>query len=369
MDENQIKDKINNFLDAKKIDHPFFRECIKEFIEGHDHFFGDVVRTEDLFKRLEDNLDKITFAGKNGLTEGEYIKRNEDFEVQNEILIYADESELELSEYDQKHFDIYTKKDKEELLQKRNERRNEIKATIIHELTHAAYTKNREYGEGDSHIFQDTVRDYLSDMGVSIRKSKLLNIGKGHYIEGIVNYISTKIKEGNKNYKYTTEAIKILADKIGEKNVIKAAWESNEDILKTEYINAIGKNEEDGEKSYSSFDKEMEMLSITEKGKDIFGYYKRSNETIEQMKKLLEGKTILTRNEEIKSRNEEILSRKIEEKPLDEPKSGFEDVLNSDVTKSWINRATEYIKEKYREIKEKLTGKETKANEGNEIDR
>ena len=87
------------------------------------------------------------------------------------------------------------------------------------------------------------------------------------------------------------------------------------------------------------------------------------------MKKILEGKTILTRNEEIKFRNEEILSRKIEEKPLDELKSGFEDVVNSDVTKSWINRATEYIKKKYREIKEKLTGKETKANEGNEIDR
>ena len=364
MNEKEIRDRINQFLDSKKIEHPFLRECVIEFIEGHDQLFGDIVSIEDLFQRLEDNLDKITFAGKNGLTQGEYIKRNEDFEVQNEILIYADESELEISEYDQKHFDIYTKEDKDKLLQQRDERRSEIKDTVIHELTHAAYTKEREYGERDSHIFQDTVRDHSKDVGLNARKSNLMHIGKGHYVEAIVNYISTRIREGGKTYKYLTEAIGRLADKIGEGNIIKAAWESNEDILKAAYITSIGENEQDGEKTYESFDKEMIKLSVIEKEPDISRYYQRGNETLEHMGKLLEGKTILSRNEEIMSRRVESKSQETEFEGL---KSGFEDVVNSDVTKSWVNRATEYIKNKYREIKAKFMGKETKENEGDGI--
>jgi len=363
---DEIKNKINQFLDSKKIEQPFLRECVTEFIEGHDKNFGHVVSTEDLFERLEENLDRITFAGENGLTQGEYIKRNENFEEQNEILVYADEADLELSEFDQKNFEIYTDKDKQELLQKRDDKRNDIKGTIIHELTHAAYTKKMEYGEGDSHIFQDTIKDNFADMGASARQSKLMNTGKGHYVEGIANYISTKIKEGSGTYKYQTEAIQMLADKVGEDNVIKAAWESNEDILKTSYINSIGKNKEEGEKSYSSFDKEMRQLSVIEKESDISRYYQRGNETIEHMGKLLEGKTVLSRSEEIMSRSVESKSQKTD---LEVPKTGFEDVLNSDVRKSWINKATEYVKNKYREIKSKLMGKETKENEGNEIDR
>lgn len=359
MNENELKDKIDQFLKMKKIEHPFLKECVTEFIEGHDKAFGHIISTDDLFKRLEENLDKITFKGKNGVTLGEYVKRDEEFEEQNEILIYADESDLEISGLEKNAFDIYTEKDKQEVLQKCNDRRNEIKNTVIHELTHAAYTKKMEYMVGDSHIFQDTVKDSFVEQGVSARKSKLLNVGKGHYVEGIVNYISSKINGSGETYKYQTEAIQLLADKIGEENLVIAAWESKEDIIKEEYISSIGKSKEEGEKSYSSFDESMRLLAVNQKEIDISRYNQRGKEGIDHIKKLLEGKTILSQKETILLKNERLESiKKIEPIEQENLKSGFEDVVNSDVSKSLINTVTKYVKEIYN----KVMGKDNKEN-------
>lgn len=36
--------------------------------------YGDVISAENLFKRLEDNLDKITFAGREKAPNGELMK-------------------------------------------------------------------------------------------------------------------------------------------------------------------------------------------------------------------------------------------------------------------------------------------------------
>ena len=48
-------------------------------------------------------------------------------------------------------------------------------------------------------------------------------------------------------------------------------------------------------------------------------------------------------------------------------KKGLEDVEKSDVTRSWFDKATAYVKEKYRELKDKFIGKDEKSkDEGND---
>ena len=61
MDTNELKEKIQAFCEKKHFDNPFIQKCITEFIEGHTELYGDVVSTDELFERLENNLDKITF--------------------------------------------------------------------------------------------------------------------------------------------------------------------------------------------------------------------------------------------------------------------------------------------------------------------
>ena len=143
MEKQELKNKIIEFCKNKHFENPFIQECITEFIEGHTELYGDVISTEDLFKRLEDNLYKITFAGRekepNGEL-GEYKGRIADNTDTNEIFIYFDEVDLELSETDKKMWNLYTESDKQNLLQDIQTRRAEIKSTLIHELTHSAYT-------------------------------------------------------------------------------------------------------------------------------------------------------------------------------------------------------------------------------------
>ena len=120
MEKQELKDKINEFCKNKNFENPFIQECITEFIEGHTELYGDIIPAEDLFKRLEDNLDKITFAGREKAPNGElgeYKGRIADNTDVNEIFIYFNESDLELSETDKKMLNLYTESDKQKLLQ------------------------------------------------------------------------------------------------------------------------------------------------------------------------------------------------------------------------------------------------------------
>ena len=56
-----------------------------------------------------------------------------------------------MSETDKKMWNLYTESDKQKLLQDMQTRRAEIKSTLIHELTHSAYTIKDEYGMGEKH--------------------------------------------------------------------------------------------------------------------------------------------------------------------------------------------------------------------------
>lgn len=121
MKNQELNNKIIKFCKDKNFENPFIQECIHEFIKGHIRLYGDVISTEDLFKRLEDNLDKITFAGRvkapNVAASGEYKGRISDNVDLNEIFIYFDEADLELSDMDRKMWNIYTDSDKQKLLQ------------------------------------------------------------------------------------------------------------------------------------------------------------------------------------------------------------------------------------------------------------
>ena len=292
MEKQELKNKIIEFCKNKNFENPFIQECITEFIEGHTELYGDVISTEDLFKRLEDNLDKITFAGREKAPNGElgeYKGRIADNIDTNEIFIYFDEADLELSETDKKMWNLYTESDKQNLLQDIQTRRAEIKSTLIHELTHSAYTIKDEYGMGEKHIFSTTGKDYLSGEYRQIA-------GNNNNVEAIVNYISSRIEGKNPDeistYQAETKAIYMLAEKIEEKSIVQSAWVSDEQQFKQAYVESIATDIEIGEKSYNSFQNIMKKLVVT-RGQNIsIGENNKKNEQLlSEMQQILDGKS------------------------------------------------------------------------------
>ncbi len=280
MEKQELKDKIKEFCKNKHFENPFIQECITEFVEGHTELYGDIISSEDLFKRLEDNLDKITFTGRNKSPNGalgEYKGRIADNVDINEIFIYSNESDLELPEIDKKMW-IYIRK----LISKSyykicGQRRTGIKSTLIHELTHSAYTIKDRYGMGEKHIFSETGRYYLSGKYRQIG-------GNDNNVEAIVNYISSRIEGKNPNeletYQAETKAIYMLSEKMDEKAMIQAAWNSDEQQFKQTYIKSIGKDMTEGEKSYQQFQEGMKRLIVI-RGQNIsIGENNRKNQMI-----------------------------------------------------------------------------------------
>ena len=292
MGKQELKNKINEFCKNKNFENPFIQECITEFIEGHTELYGDVISTEDLFKRLEDNLDKITFAGREKAPNGElgeYKGRIADTTDTNEIFIYFDEADLDLSETDKKMWTLYTESDKQKLLQDMQTRRSEIKSTLIHELTHSAYTIKDKYGIGEKHIFSETGKDYFSGEYRQIG-------GNNNNVEAIVNYISSRIEGKNPDeistYQAETKAIYMLAEKIDEKSIVQSAWVSDEQQFKQAYLESIWADIETGEKSYNSFQNIMKKLVVT-RGQNIsIGENTQKNELLlSEMQQILDGKS------------------------------------------------------------------------------
>lgn len=292
MEKQELKNKIKEFCENKHFENSFIQECITEFIEGHTELYGDVISAEDLFKRLEDNLDKITFAGREEAPNGElgeYKGRIADTTDTNEIFIYFDEADLDLSETDKKMWTLYTESDKQKLLQDMQTGRSEIKSTLIHELTHSAYTIKDEYGIGEKHIFSETGKDYFSGEYRQIG-------GNNNNIEAIVNYISSRIEGKNPDeistYQAETKAIYMLAEKIDEKSIVQSAWVSDEQQFKQAYIESIWTDIETGEKSYNSFQNIMKKLVVT-RGQNIsIGENTKKNELLlSEMQQILDGKS------------------------------------------------------------------------------
>lgn len=291
MEKQELKNKINAFCKNKNFENPFIQECITEFIEGHTELYGDVIPAEDLFKRLEDNLDKITFVGGKKVSLGEYKGRIADNTDINEIFIYFDETDLDLSETDKKMWNLYTESDKQKLLQDTKTKRAEIKSTLIHELTHSAYTIKDEYGMGAKHIFSTTGNNYFlpGDYYTLIG-------GNNENVEAIVNYISSRIEGKNPDeistYQAETKAIYMLAEKIDEKSIVQSAWCSDEQQFKQAYAKSIGADIETGEKSYNNFQNIMKKLVVT-RGQNIsIGENNRKNrQLLSELQQILDGKS------------------------------------------------------------------------------
>lgn len=184
---------------------------------------------------------------------------------------------------------LYTESDKQKLLQDMQTRRSEIKSTLIHELTHSAYTIKDEYGIGEKHIFSETGKDYFSGEYRQIG-------GNNNNIEAIVNYISSRIEGKNPDeistYQAETKAIYMLAEKIDEKSIVQSAWVSDEQQFKQAYIESIWTDIETGEKSYNSFQNIMKKLVVT-RGQNIsIGENTKKNELLlSEMQQILDGKS------------------------------------------------------------------------------
>ena len=284
MEKQELKNKIDEFCRNKHLKNPFVQECVTEFIEGHTELYGDVISAEDLFKRLEDNLDKITFAGREKASNGElgeYKGIVADSTYANEISIYFNEADLELSETDKKMWELYTESDKQKLLQDTQIRRSEIKSTLIHELTHSAYTIKDKYGMGEKHIFSETNKDYYSGEYRQIG-------GNNNNVEAIVNYISSRIEGKNPDeiltYQAETKAIYMLAEKIDEKSIIQSAWDSDEQQFQQAYVRSIGTDIKTGEKSYNSFQNIIKRLVVAgSQDVGIAEYTSKSKQLLSEM--------------------------------------------------------------------------------------
>ena len=291
--ENQdIKIKIRKFCENKNFEVPFIQECITDFIEEHINLYGDVVSTEDLFKRLNDNLDRITFAGSEKAPNGElgeYKGRIADNTDINEIFIYFNESDLELSNTDKKMWNLYTESDKQKLMQDVEVKRSKIKSILIHELTHSAYTIKNEYGIGEKHIFSETSKDYLSGEYRQIG-------GNNIFVEAIVNYIASRIEGKNpdeiETYQAETKAVYMMSEKVDEKSIIEAAWNSDEQHLKQSYINSMKMDITAGEKSYNLFKECMKRLVVIREQNMNIGENNRKNESVlSEMQQILDEKS------------------------------------------------------------------------------
>lgn len=290
LDNKLLKDKIEQFCRKKNFEKPFIKECITEFVEKHTKLYGDVVTSDDLFKRLDENLDKITFAGPNFVL-GEYKGRIADNTDINEIYVYSNESDLEPSENDKKMWNIYTESDKQKLLQSVQKTKDSVKSTVLHELTHCAYTIKDKYGLGEKHIFSQSYKEPTSRQYRQFGTSN---------VEAIVNYISNRIEgkgpDDISTYPAETKAIFMLSKKIDEKKIIKSAWASDEKEFKENYIQSVEKNTQNGEISYDNFQKGMKQLvAIREQhnngNMDYSEFVKQNNEKLSKIQQILNGNT------------------------------------------------------------------------------
>ena len=184
-------------------------------------------------------------------------------------------------------WNLYTEADKQKLLQDMQTRRIEIKSTLIHELTHSAYTIKDEYGMGEKHIFSKTDNFFGAYRQIG---------GNNNNVEAIVNYISSRIEGKNPDeistYQAETKAIYMLAKKLDEKSIVQSAWVSDEQQFKQAYVESIATDIETGEKSYNSFQNIIKKLVVT-RGQNIsIGENNRKNEQLlSEMQQILDGKS------------------------------------------------------------------------------
>lgn len=329
--KEELEEKIDRFLEDKNISNPLLRECVSTFIKGHNREYGQIISTEDVIKRLYENVDEITFLGRIKDAYGEYIKKDKNFKDKNAILIYEFESATNKETYIR---DDMSEEIKERETKKYENKALEIKSVVIHELTHAAYTKTNKKGDIE-HVFT-LITDGENFFDEDDRRMQL---GNSNFVEGIVNYIARetegKIDEDGLSYRYQTKIAYLLAHKIGEARFINAVWNSDEEAFKKAYMETIKKPEREAEISFEALNEDMNKIKLIEKeDKDMLSYFDQCMKYADHIENLINGNEYL---------------------PIGTQKTAFEDVFDIDsIFFSSVDKTMDYIKEKYKQTKEMI---------------
>ncbi len=72
----------------------------------------------------------------------------------------------------------------------------------------------------------------------------------------------------------------MLAEKVDEKSIVKAAWISDEQKFKQAYVESLALNVETGEKSYNQFQDIMKKLVVIRKREKDLGESIRKNKRL-----------------------------------------------------------------------------------------
>ena len=156
---------------------------------------------------------------------------------------------------------------------------------------------------GETHIFSKTGKDYLSGEYRQVS-------GNNNFVEGIVNYISSRIEGKSPNeleaYQSETKAIYMLSEKMDEKSIIQSAWNSDEQQFKQDYIKSIGKDITEGEESYYQFQEGMKRLRVIYERESIRENNRKNEQLLSEMQQLLDGKSNSLESTKFKSINNTI---------------------------------------------------------------
>lgn len=199
-------EKITEFLDNKGINDEFIRNIVGGFINRHTELYGDVVPFESLMERLNANLHSINLIDPSQqIIDPRYhnvVGTYEGFK-KNSITMF----------FTQEHL-------------RNPQLREDFIGILIHELTHCAYTiKQNDIYKSEKQIF-GRYEELLDG------KTPLVD-GSNTYMEPIVNYISTRIF-GKKNGTYPAQTSNIakLTSILDEKDIIKSAFNSDEETFR-----------------------------------------------------------------------------------------------------------------------------------------
>jgi len=199
-------EKITEFLDNKGISDEFIRNIVSGFINRHTEMYGDVVPFESLMDRLNSNLNSINLVDPN--------KQISNPRYQNVVGCYEGFKKNSITMFfTQEHL-------------RNPQLREDFIGILIHELTHCAYTiKQNDMFRTEKQVF-GTYEELLDG------KTPLVN-GNNTYMEPIVNYISTRIF-GKKNGTYPAQTSNIakLASMLDEKEIIRSAFDSDEEAFR-----------------------------------------------------------------------------------------------------------------------------------------
>lgn len=267
----EMLEKITEFLDNKGINDEFIRNIVVGFINRHTELYGEVVPFESLMERLNANLHSINLIDPSQqISDPRYhnvVGTYEGFK-KNSITMFFTQEHL-------RNFQL----------------REDFISILIHELTHCAYTiKQNDIYKSEKQIF-GRYEELLDG------KTPLVD-GNDTYMEPIVNYISTRIfGKRNSTYLAQTSNITKLASILDEKEIVRSAFNSDEETFRKCF-------EVLPDGAYEYYTKGMELLNASgeysfKKGTEIMNNFFNGNipsitQTQRQIKELKSLKSSLS---------------------------------------------------------------------------